>query len=83
MAIQTEYEFILPKGLPDENGNLNRKGVMRLATSADEILPLKDHRVKQNPAYLTIIILFRVIIKLGNLPRITTKAIEDLHASDL
>ena len=63
MVIQTEYEFILPKGLPDENGNLHKKGVMRLATAADEILPLKDPRVQQNPSYLPVIILSRVIHK--------------------
>jgi hypothetical protein len=82
MVIQTEYEFTLPKGLVDENGNLHRKGIMRLATAADEILPLKDPRVQQNPAYLTVIILSRVITKLGDL-EVTTKIIEDLFASDL
>jgi hypothetical protein len=83
MVTQTEYEFTLPKGLADENGNLHKKGIMRLATAADEILPLKDHRVQQNPSYLTVIILSRVIIKLGNLEVITTKTIENLFASDL
>ncbi len=83
MVIQTEYEFILPKGFVDENGNLHRNGVMRLATAADEILPLKDPRVQQNPAYLTIIVLSRVITKLGDLNSVTTKTIENLFASDL
>jgi len=83
MAIQTEYEFTLPKGLPDENGNLNKKGVMRLATAADEILPLKDPRVKQNPAYLTVILLSRVITKIDKLTNITTDTIEKLFSSDL
>ena len=83
MVIQTEYEFILPKGLPDENGNLHKKGVMRLATAADEILPLKDPRVQQNPSYLPVIILSRVITKLGDLEQITTKTIENLFTSDL
>jgi hypothetical protein len=83
MVIQIEYEFTLPKGLADENGNLHKKGIMRLATAADEILPLKDPRVQQNPAYLTIIILSRVITKLGDLEAITTKTIESLFASDL
>jgi hypothetical protein len=82
MVFQTEYEFTLPKGLADENGNLHRKGIMRLATAADEILPLKDPRVQQNPAYLTVIILSRVITKLGDL-EVTTKTIEDIFASDL
>jgi hypothetical protein len=83
MVIQVEYEFTLPKGLVDENGNLQKKGVMRLATAADEILPLRDPRVQQNPAYLTIIVLSRVIAKLGDLNVVTTKTIESLFASDL
>ena len=57
--IQTEYGFTLPKGYVDEDGNLHKEGVMRLATAADEMLPLKDPRVQQNPAYLTIILLSR------------------------
>jgi hypothetical protein len=81
--VQTEYEFTLPKGLADENGNLHKKGVMRLATAADEIMPLKDLRVQQNPAYLTVIVLSRVITKLGDLEAVTTKTIENLFASDL
>jgi hypothetical protein len=83
VGIQTEYSFNLPKGYTDENGNLNRKGTMRLATAADEILPLKDPRVKENPAYLTVILLSRVIIKLGDLPKITPRIVEGLFASDL
>jgi hypothetical protein len=79
--VQTEYEFTLPKGLADENGNLHKKGVMRLATAADEIMPLKDLRVQQNPAYLTVIVLSRVITKLGDLEAVTTKTIENLFAS--
>ncbi len=80
---QTEYEFTLPKGYVDEDGNLYKKGVMRLATAADEILPLKDPRVQQNPAYLTIILLSRVVTKLGDLPAMNPRIIEELFASDL
>ena len=83
MVIQIEYEFTLPKGFVDENGNLHRKGIMRLATAADEILPLKDPRVQQNPAYATIIILSRVITRLGDLASVTPKIIESIWASDL
>jgi len=83
MAIQTEYQFTLPKGYVDEQGNLHRNGIMRLATAADEILPLKDPRVQQNPAYVTVIVLSNVITKLGDLRKVTTKTIEDLFASDL
>jgi hypothetical protein len=83
MAFQTEVEFTLPKGYLDKEGALHRDGVMRLATAADEILPLKDPRVQQNPAYLTIIVLARVIIRLGSLSDINTKVVEGLFASDL
>ncbi len=80
---QTEVEFRLPKGYLDPDGTLHREGVMRLATAADEILPLKDPRVQQNPAYLSIIVLARVITRLGALPDVNTKVVEGLFASDL
>jgi hypothetical protein len=83
MAFQTEIEFTLPKGYLGPDGTLHRSGIMRLATAADEILPLKDPRVQQNPAYLTIIVLARVITKLGSLADVNTKVIEGLFASDL
>jgi hypothetical protein len=82
-GFQTEIEFTLPKGYLDQHGVLHRRGVMRLATAADEILPLRDPRVQQNPAYLAIIVLARVIVKLGDLPAIDTRIIEGLFASDL
>jgi hypothetical protein len=82
-AFQTEIDFTLPKGYMDQHGVLHRRGVMRLATAADEILPLRDPRVQQNPAYLAIIVLARVIVKLGDLPSIDTRIIEGLFASDL
>lgn len=83
MTFQTEYEFILPKGYADGEGNLYKQGIMRLATAADEILPQKDPRVQQNPAYLTVIVLSRVITKLGELTNVTPKTIEGLFSSDL
>lgn len=83
MAFQTEIEFTLPKGYVDSDSTLHKSGVMRLATAADEILPLKDPRVQQNPAYLTIIVMTRVITKLGSLSDVNTKVIEGLYASDL
>jgi len=83
MALQTEYEFTLPKGFIDEEGNLHQKGVMRLATAADEILPQKDPRVQSNPAYLTMILLSRVIIKLGLLNDVNPRVIEGLFLEDL
>ena len=80
---QTEFEFTLPCGVLDEDGMLHREGVMRRATAADEILPLKDPRVQKNPPYLVVILLSRVITKLGGLTQINPKTIENLYASDL
>ncbi len=83
MVFQTEYDFTLPKGYVDEHGSLHREGVMRLAKAADEIMPLKDPKIQQNPSYKTVIVLSRVITKLGSLKAITPKIIESLYASDL
>ncbi len=80
---QSEHEFTLPLGYVDAEGNLHRKGVMRLATAADEILPLKDPRVQANQAYLIIILLARVVIKLGSVQQINPKVIEGLYSADL
>lgn len=80
---QTEYEFTLPLGYADSEGNVHSEGVMRLATAGDEILPLKDHRVQSNQAYLIVILLSRVITRLGSLSDVTPKVIEDLYAADL
>jgi hypothetical protein len=82
-SFQTEIEFELPKGYLDETGMLHRQGTMRLATAADEILPLRDPRVQQNEAYFVVIVLARVITQLGSLPDIHTGVIEGLYASDL
>lgn len=81
--IQTEFDFTLPKGYLDENGNLHRQGMMRLSRAIDEIVPLRDPRVKANPAYATVIILSRVITHLGGLEEISPMVIENLFASDL
>ncbi|MBP3961291.1 MULTISPECIES: hypothetical protein [Paenibacillus] len=83
MAFQTEYEFELPRGYVDDNGTLHKRGVIRLATAADEILPMRDPRVQQNPGYLTVILLARVITRLGDLKHIDTKIIERLFTADL
>lgn len=82
-AIRTEFEFVLPKGYVDQEGAVHREGVMRMATAADEILPLKDPRVQANPAYLVVILLSRVIKQLGSMEVINPKVIEGLFASDL
>jgi hypothetical protein len=83
LGFRTEVEFELPKGYVDEAGTLHRRGMMRLATAADEILPLRDPRVQQNEAYLAVIVLARVIVHLGQLPEVHTGIIEGLFASDL
>jgi hypothetical protein len=83
MAFQTEYEFELPRGYVDEEGTLHKRGVMRLATAADEILPMRDQRVQQNPSYLTIILLARVVTRLGDLRAIDTRTMERLFTVDL
>jgi len=83
MGLQTEFEFTLPRGYVDQAGNLHRDGVMRLATALDEIAPLRDLRVRSNQAYLVIILLSRVIVRLGSLSQVTTGVIENLFAADL
>jgi hypothetical protein len=81
--LQTEFEFTLPRGYIDEHGNLHKRGMMRLATAMDEIVPLKDMRVRDNQAYLVIVLLSRVITELGTLTNINTGIIEKLFAADL
>src|SRR5205085_6142116 len=81
--LQTEYAFTLPKGYVDGEGTLHREGVMRLATAFDEITPLKDPRVHNNPAYLLVILLARVVTRLGALEQVNPKIIEGLYAADL
>lgn len=83
MAFQIEFPFTLPKGYVDLQGEVHRDGIMRLSTAADEIVPLKDSRVQQNPGYLTIILLARVIIKLGSMPAVDTRVVEGLFTADL
>jgi hypothetical protein len=83
MTLQTEYEFTLPRGYADREGNLHKKGVMRLATAIDEIAPLRDPRVRANQAYLSIILLSRVVTKLGDLRDINPGVVEDLFTADL
>ena len=83
MSLQTEFEFALPKGFVDQHGTLHRNGVMRLATARDEIEPLRDPRVRDNDAYLTVIVLARVIVRLGDIDQVTTKIIEGLFTGDM
>lgn len=82
--LQTEYPFTLPRGYVDSLGNLHREGVMRLATAMDVIHPQKDPRVQPpNDAYLIVILLSRVVTKLGTVDAINPAVIERLFASDL
>lgn len=81
--LQTEFPFTLPRGLADADGAVHRDGAMRLATALDEIEPLKDPRVRANPGYVVIILLARVITRLGTVEHISTRTIEHLYAADL
>lgn len=83
MSLQTEFEFTLPMGYVDREGNVHTKGTMRLATAMDEISPMTDMRVQSNEAYLVVVLLARVITSLGTLRSINTGVIESLFAADL
>lgn len=79
----TQFRFVLPRGYVDEHGTVHREGVMRLATARDELLPQRDPRVQDNPAYLTILLLSRVVTRLGRISPLFPGIIEGLFASDL
>jgi len=83
--LRTEFDFQLPRGYVDRQGEVHRSGRMRLATARDELLPLHDDRVRENPAYLTVVLLARVVTSLGELDDddIHVGVIENLFASDL
>jgi hypothetical protein len=83
MELKTEYEFTLPVGYVDKDGNVHREGVMRLANAKDEIVPLNDLRVQRNRAYLIIVLLSRVIRRIGSISDVNTGVIENLFAADL
>lgn len=82
-GLRTEFSFVLPRGYVDQNGAVHRAGVMRLATAKDEIIPQRDPRVRENESYLTVLLLSRVITRLGDVPTITPGVIESMFASDL
>ena len=82
-GLQTEFDFTLPRGYVDGNGEVHKKGRMRMATAMDEIAPLRDPRVRANQAYLVIILLARVVTKLGTVEVIDTGVIENLFSADL
>lgn len=76
------FPFTLPRGYTDENGEVHRDGVMRLATAMDEIAPLKEAIVQANPAYLTVALFARVITQLGGLAQVSTRVIEAMPVAD-
>src|SRR5580698_5551175 len=82
-TLRTEFPFELPRGYVDAGGRLHRSGVMRLATARDELVPLHDDRVRENPAYLTVVLLARVVTRIGSVTDIHPGLIEKLFASDL
>jgi hypothetical protein len=81
--LRTEVPFTLPRGYVDQEGNVHREGAMRLATAMDEIVPLRDARVRANEAYLGVLVLSRVVTRLGSLPEVNTGVIERLFTADL
>lgn len=81
--LQTEFDFTLPRGYIDDYGNLHKEGTMRLATAMDEIEPLRDPRVRNNEAYLTVVLLSRVVTRLGTFREVSPGIIERLFAADL
>jgi hypothetical protein len=82
-VLRTEFDFELPRGYLDADGVLHRAGTMRLATARDELLPLYDERVQENPAFTTVVLLGRVITSLGTLPAVTSTVVENMFASDV
>lgn len=82
-ALRTEFDFVLPRGFVDEDGVVHRRGTMRLATARDELLPLYDARVQENPAFTTVVLLGRVITSLGTLRSVTAATVENMFASDV
>ncbi len=79
----TEFAFVLPRGYVDGSGAVHRDGVMRLATARDELIPLRDDRVRENSAYLTVVLLARVITRIGSITDVHASIVEDLFAADL
>ena len=80
--MKTEYAFALPRGFVDAHGAVHRDGTMRLATARDEIEPLRDATVRQNEAYLTVLLLARVVTRIGEVTDVTPELIEGLYAAD-
>jgi hypothetical protein len=69
--MRTEIPFTLPRGLLDDEGGVHREGAMRLATARDEIEPLRDPEVRRNEAYLSVLLLSRTVMRIGDVTEIT------------
>ena len=82
-GLRTEFAFVLPRGYVDDGGTVHRTGSMRLATARDELVPLRDDRVRENPAYLSVVLLARVITRIGTITDVHAGLVEDFFASDL
>ncbi|MFF1645166.1 hypothetical protein [Streptomyces sp. NPDC058240] len=82
-TLRTEFTFELPRGYVDDAGVVHHTGVMRLATARDELVPLRDDRVRENSAYLSVVLIARVVTRIGTIDDIHPGIIEDLFASDL
>ena len=80
--MRTEIPFTLPRGLIDDAGTVHREGRMRLATARDEIEPLRDAEVRQNQAYLSVLLLARTVTQIGEITEITPELVENLYAGD-
>ena len=80
---QTTFEFVLPRGYVDQQGTVHREGTMRLATARDELVPLLDPKVRENEAFLSLVLLARVVTRIGTLPTIDDQVIGGLWATDL
>ncbi|HEY4349043.1 MAG TPA: hypothetical protein VGM80_15820 [Gaiellaceae bacterium] len=80
--MKTEFPFTLPRGYVDPAGNVHREGAMRLATARDEIEPLRSAEVRQNEAYLSVLLLSRVVTRIGEVTEVTPDMVENLFASD-
>jgi hypothetical protein len=80
--MQTEIAFTLPRGYVAADGTVHREGVMRLATARDEIEPLRSPEVRDNQAYLSVLLLARTVQRIGDVTEVTPQLIEDLFAAD-
>lgn len=83
MELRTEIEFELPVGYIDAAGAVHRVGRMRMARALDEIQSLGDPRVQANEAYLPVVLLGRVLTRLGDIAPVTPEVVEGLFAADL